>query len=401
MATIIENDGLSIKITKDGIVSSYAKIATSVFVKGDLVYIYDAPGQSIVLDYTDVTNLSVSSAEELREEIVKIKNTWSTLNLLEIARRNIPGTDSIHKFGRNPIVQTTREDVWDGGGIWIPPTQSRIHDITSTDVDDVGSLVSSGTATDGSTTTLVDTGATFQSDGVAVGDILINDTQTSHGIISSVESETQVTVDIAMRGSVANESGDSYRIATAADTGAAVIEVCGLDSGYNTSREYVILNGTSNVATSSSFRMINRMVVRLAGVTQSNEGNITATAQTDGTLTAQININNNQTLMAVYQVPAGATGYLYAWKYSLNSSGTGANVITADFRLLAKPYGEVFQIKQIGGLVSRGTSSFKEQFDVQLDGSSFAEKAIIKIDAIAGDIDADVSASFDLVLIDN
>lgn len=54
--------------------------------------------------------------------------------------------------------------------------------------------VSSGTATTDTTDKLIDSGATFQSDGVAVGMYVYNVTDGTWGVIESVDSETQLTI---------------------------------------------------------------------------------------------------------------------------------------------------------------------------------------------------------------
>lgn len=53
---------------------------------------------------------------------------------------------------------------------------------------------SSGTATTDTVDKLVDTGATFQTDGVTAGMIIHNTTDDTFGIVSSVDSETQITI---------------------------------------------------------------------------------------------------------------------------------------------------------------------------------------------------------------
>ena len=56
--------------------------------------------------------------------------------LIEVAKGKVPGHSIEDKFGSNPSVGTTFEDIWDAGGIWVPPTAPRIHQIVSTSTDD-------------------------------------------------------------------------------------------------------------------------------------------------------------------------------------------------------------------------------------------------------------------------
>lgn len=57
-------------------------------------------------------------------------NTPSTSNTgdlsLDIPAGNLTGTSSVNKFGRNPNVGTTLEDVWDGGGTYSWPSSDSI-----------------------------------------------------------------------------------------------------------------------------------------------------------------------------------------------------------------------------------------------------------------------------------
>lgn len=182
---------------------------------------------------------------------------------------------------------------------------------------------------------------------------------------------------------------------TSAGAGARTVQVYGLDADGLLQNEIVTLSGTAIVATSGTYSMVHRIVVRSAGTIAQNVGTIQATAVTDATVTAQISPEQNQTLMAVYQVPSDKTGYLMSWYSSMNRNvTTGA----ADVRLLVKPPGEVFQVKSILGLVGAGGSNFQQKkvFPLSITASS-----IIKIDAQPSANDTDVSAGFEILLEDN
>lgn len=48
-----------------------------------------------------------------------------------------PGQYFFYTYGRNPDVDTgAPEDIWNVGGLWVPPTAARIHDIVSDDAND-------------------------------------------------------------------------------------------------------------------------------------------------------------------------------------------------------------------------------------------------------------------------
>lgn len=74
---------------------------------------------------------------------------------LEVALGKVAGYLPLNKFGEAPDCDSgIPTDIWDGADgvptgtdIWIPPTQARIHDIVSSDVNDDGSPVGTGMRT--------------------------------------------------------------------------------------------------------------------------------------------------------------------------------------------------------------------------------------------------------------
>ena len=144
-----------------------------------------------------------------------------------VSFRAVQGVESITKFGRNSDIDIgNTEDVWEGGGIYtgLDATSNENIAVSSSDVNDIGTEVASGVSTGGSSAVLEDSSAMFVTDGVVVGDLIINDTKGVHGVVSSVSSETQLTV-FAMLNMTPNESGDSYRVARATSTGAGVVRI--------------------------------------------------------------------------------------------------------------------------------------------------------------------------------
>ncbi len=244
----------------------------------------------------------------------------------EIALNNLEDYDINTKFGRNPDVDTgTPEDLWNGGGLYtgFNAAAGENVQIFSASANDAGSLVSSGTATGGTKTTLIDTGATFSTDGVAAGDLLINDTTLSHGVIKSVDSETQVTVWRMQGGDITfpilNKTGDSYRIASPSSTGAAVVKVVDpLDDDYNQLDPfYVIMNGTTAVTQSGSYMRITRALVVIAGSNGSNVGAITIRQATTTANVFAVMPTTGQTTIGAFTVPAGKIGLLKRFRISI------------------------------------------------------------------------------------
>ena len=177
---------------------------------------------------------------------------------VQVALGKIAGARSIKKYGRNPSIDTTSgfEAIWSGGGNYTGfCAVAEPLEVFSSSANDVGTLLSSGVASAGSFTTLIDTGATFVSDGVSVGDVLINDSLPDHGIVIEPITETTLTIRRMIRNSK-NNLGSAYRIVTRASTGCPVVGVSILlDENFVEQKpEYIILNGATPVVHSNGER---------------------------------------------------------------------------------------------------------------------------------------------------
>lgn len=180
------------------------------------------------------------------------------------------------------------------------------------------------------------------------------------------------------------------------------ITILGLDANWNEISQTVTLNGQSDVSLPTplirAYRMRNIGTTDFAGAIylrtngSAQSGGVPTVANT---VRAIINDGNNQTLMAIYTVPAGKTGYLRTWYASL----AGANIATSyKIRLRARNFGSVFQIKHTSALVEDGTSNIVYHYT---EPEVFAEKTDIAISVqalSAGVTGGDVSAGFDLVI---
>lgn len=204
--------------------------------------------------------------------------------LHDIARGNISDIGYVNKYGRNPDIDTATdpEDIWDAGGLWVPPTTARIHDIASTSTSD-----------------------------------------------------------------------------TSAGTGARTINIMGLDADWNEQEEDITMNGTTNVPTANTYTRINRMSVTTAGSTGLNVGNITATAQTDATVTAQITAGQGQTFMAIWTVPADRTAYIVKMYGAVQRATAAAGV--AEMALVA-----VYDVD-----TATKSTRFKDYFGLDTDATSY------------------------------
>lgn len=183
--------------------------------------------------------------------------------------------------------------------------------------------------------------------------------------------------------------------------GARTIRAFGLtDWAVAEVSEDIVMNGVANVPTVNSYVIIHRIEVLTKGATSANVGTITATAQVDGTITAQINPSQGQTQMAVYGLPSIQKAYMSLYFTSLNRvGGPGANV---DMSLLVntEPDAELtnFLTKHTAAGISDGTSHFNHGFNPYFE---IPGPAIIKMQGISSVTNTDVSAGFDLYLVDN
>ena len=115
-----------------------------------------------------------------------------------------------------------------------------------------------------------------------------------------------VTVDV-----VSDDANDDV-----AGTGARTLRIQGLDGSYNFAEETVDMDGTTTVTTTQTFLRVFRMSVETAGTSGNNVGNISVTYTGGSDVAATITAGNGQTLMTLYTIPAGYTGYLLSMNIS-------------------------------------------------------------------------------------
>lgn len=170
------------------------------------------------------------------------------------------------------------------------------------------------------------------------------------------------------------------------------IEVQGLDIDGNLVTQTKTLTGTTLVELDTPlwrvFRMKNEGTTDLVGTVQAvNAG--------DTVIYAQINNGNNQTLMALYTIPAGKTGYL------LQGGASIVGLIRAysiDGHFYMRPFGGVFQLKHTFGAASDGTSTFQHTYPIPLP---IAEKTDVRVRAVSSAAGGVLNATFDILLIDD
>lgn len=178
--------------------------------------------------------------------------------------------------------------------------------------------------------------------------------------------------------------------------GARTIVIYGLDADYLEISEVIEMDGLNPVTTQKEYLRVYRMLVLESGtndpINDANKGNITAISSDTTTLQAKMLINNGQTLMLVYTVPAGKTGYVTGLSFS---AGQGKQILfkakfrngpSADYAFSVKYTVDLYQTSFIGNLVN--PLRIPEKTD-----------AVITAQTSSGTIDG--SGSFGLILVDN
>ena len=109
--------------------------------------------------------------------------------LIEVAKGNIPGESFHANFATNDVITpaTDPESVWPGGDMYdFFPAVAQAMEAVSTHASDSGEVLASGSASGGSAISLEDKDADFIADGIAIGDLVINDTRNTYGHITDV-----------------------------------------------------------------------------------------------------------------------------------------------------------------------------------------------------------------------
>lgn len=113
-------------------------------------------------------------------------------------------------------------------------------------------------------------------------------------------------------------------------TGTRSIIIYGVDGDWNQVIEILELDGTTPVTTTNSFLGVNRVSIYLAGSSESNVGDITATDSTTNTVTlAKIPAGEGTTQQAIFYVANNHTALAdWLWINVNKLSGGGAPVVT-------------------------------------------------------------------------
>lgn len=166
------------------------------------------------------------------------------------------------------------------------------------------------------------------------------------------------------------------------------VTVIGLDSSWNEVTQTVTLSGTGTATLSTALLRVYR-----AFVSGSTAPTGTIVVANGGTTYAQITAGENQTLMAVYTVPAGKTLYINTGTVTHGTDTTGAYMTV---RFMVRAFGGVFRTSTKVDITGRDLV-FPFKYPLRLP-----EKTDLEVRAICSKNQNNaVSATFEGVLIDN
>jgi hypothetical protein len=181
------------------------------------------------------------------------------------------------------------------------------------------------------------------------------------------------------------------------------IEIQGLDGNYDLVTQTITLNGTTDVDISATgtdllrvFRMKNVGATDLAGdvyIRTNGSAQTGGVPNTANTIRGRIQNGNNQTLMAIYTIPDGYTGYIRDW-YASTAGAKRDSQHTIEVK--ARPLGQVFQLKHLSNISVTGTSYIQHVYE---EPEVFSAKTDVEMRMDTDTDIAGVSAGFDIVLV--
>jgi hypothetical protein len=181
-----------------------------------------------------------------------------------------------------------------------------------------------------------------------------------------------------------------------AGVGARTARVFGLTSWTTPEiTEDITMNGTSNVATTHSFVFINKIVVLTKGATNVNVGAITATADSDSTVSAVILAGEGETHMGIMAISSLEDAYLSSYHGGISKGQASASTISYTLKYNPEPADELlnFVNRLTRDVQSTGKTFETWPFDPPL---RIAGPAIIKVSGIASQADLEGSGGFSL-----
>ena len=167
------------------------------------------------------------------------------------------------------------------------------------------------------------------------------------------------------------------------------VEIQGLDSDYNLQTETVTISGSSATTTNNFKRVFRARFIAATGFDPNSERIL---IKSGGTTVAKILEDQGQTLMSIYTIPAGYTGYLMRLDVTANGTATGS------FKLFARAGGAgSFQLKHVAEVNGVG-GPYQLEYPIP---QSFTEKTDIDARMHTLSNNGRYTCTFDILLVDN
>lgn len=186
-----------------------------------------------------------------------------------------------------------------------------------------------------------------------------------------------------------------------AGAGARTFYIEGLDSNYDETSETITLNGTTPVTTSNSYLRVHRCIVKTAGSSMVNEGNITVDPTTSGSGARQalIAAGDGQTLIGHYTIPNNKTAYMVGAHAKVSSRAGGTGVKEAVIQMLVREENAAWHLQMETGGRSDGSGVTPEL--VSKARNSYAAKTEIRWRADADNNNTSVYVEYTLILVED
>jgi len=165
------------------------------------------------------------------------------------------------------------------------------------------------------------------------------------------------------------------------------ITIVGLDADYNEVSQEITLAGSGTATTTQTFLRVFRAFVS-GSQAPTDDVNIT----NGGTTYARVTLNDNQTLMAVWTVPAGYTAYILKGNLGSGTSNINQYIIA---RLVSRELGGVFRTQ---AKVTIQSGEIALDFEVPV---AFPEKTDIEARALSSGANNLIFADFEIIYIKN
>lgn len=187
----------------------------------------------------------------------------------------------------------------------------------------------------------------------------------------------------------------------ASGTGARVLVVVGLNSGYDEIVETVPLNGTTPVFTSQEFLRVNRCIVVSAGSNHRNQGTISVRSGTlsDSPLLSRVPTGFGQSQDAVYTVPEHRTAFITWTSAAIGKQQDTICSLALEARFYSPTDNGAWLIGSYQTLASDGSSYIAR--DTKLWGALPARTDIKFRVVSCSRNDVEINVSSDLVIRDN